>query len=112
MTRPEAYWAEWFDAKGYRWDYEPRVYAGRGGQYLPDFLVYGDPTDPDNLGDAYVEVKPTVEAAQRILPRMQVIWESVPDAFLVVFCDRGWYRAKGDVSHSWEWTPNDRPGWA
>jgi hypothetical protein len=48
-SRLEARWAVFFDAIGWRWEYEPQGYALPSGPYLPDFRL------PD-LG-LWVEVK-------------------------------------------------------
>lgn len=58
------------------WVYEPRAFANELGQYLPDFRVDGMPQA------MYVEVKPTLESAYRVMPRMQIIWDSDPKAWL------------------------------
>jgi hypothetical protein len=80
------------------WTYEPRAFADATGQYLPDFeveLVRGEPW-------AFVEVKPTVEAAQGSLARMQIIWSSIPDAPLIAVVPRlGFFIAFGDTRRKW-----------
>lgn len=100
-SRLEAAVAGRLDEGGFDWEYEPKVFAGRRGQYLPDFLVKGT-----GAGDLYLEVKPTIEAALRILPRMQVIRESEPDALLVVEVagdsGRGAYQLRRG-SDQWLW---------
>lgn len=68
------------------WSYEPRAFAGHGGQYLPDFLVIAK-----SGGTVYIEVKPTVEHAYLWMPRMLVIRESVPDANLMIAVQGGLY---------------------
>lgn len=79
-SRLEARVAADFDTTWQRpWTYEPRAFANELGQYLPDFRL--------DLGEgfiAYVEVKPTIDLAFRIMPRMQIIWDSEPDARLIV----------------------------
>ncbi len=52
-SRLEARWAVFFDAMGFKWEYEPEGYAGGGTAYLPDFLL----TLP-NGEQRYCEVKP------------------------------------------------------
>jgi len=78
-SRLEARVAAGLDDRGFDWEYEPNAFGGRGGQYLPDFLLHGTA-----VGDAFLEVKPTVETALAVLPKMQIIRESIPDAFLIV----------------------------
>lgn len=78
-SRLEAQYAQLMDEHGDDWEYEPRAFAGRGGQYLPDFVVHSP-----KYGDIYIEIKPTIENAQLVLPRMQVIHESLPNVPLVV----------------------------
>ena len=46
-SRLEATWAAFFDACGWRWEYEPETFGG----WAPDFLLFGK-------SDTYVEVKP------------------------------------------------------
>lgn len=54
-SRLEARWAVFFDALGVVWDYEPEGFAIDGlGGYLPDFWI--------DTWEAYVEVKPTLDA--------------------------------------------------
>lgn len=64
-----------------KWEYEPVCFAGEDGQYLPDFaLATADGTR------VYVEVKPFVgESDWPIFTRrMEIIWESEPDAVLTL----------------------------
>jgi len=75
----ESRFAWHLDSIGEEWLYEPRRFSG----YLPDFEIVSaaHPT--------FMEVKPTraeVDDAQR---RMTVIWETLPDALLVVVCAEG-----------------------
>ena len=92
------------------WWYEPNAFADESGQYLPDFLV----RFPGNPIAYYFEVKPTVEAAEAVIPRMEIIWSSDPDAtlgiivpnadaagelvgrFLAFGRDRVWYELPSD----------------
>ena len=57
-SRLEARWAVFFDALGYRWEYEPEGYKfPDGAHYLPDFKISG----VDSNGDSFLfffEVKP------------------------------------------------------
>ena len=39
-SRLEARWAVFFDACGFKWDYEPEGYEVGGVKYLPDFRLY------------------------------------------------------------------------
>ena len=39
-SRLEARWAVFFDACGFKWEYEPEGYEIDGVQYLPDFRLY------------------------------------------------------------------------
>jgi hypothetical protein len=58
-SRLEARWAVFFDACGYKWEYEPEGFdLGDGIYYLPDFKIFGK----DDNGDTnvfWVEVKPS-----------------------------------------------------
>ncbi len=78
-SRLEARAAAGMDDIEVPWLYEPRAYAGRGGQYLPDFEVH--PGTPKRY---FVEVRPTEERARAAFPQMEIILESEPDAFLMV----------------------------
>lgn len=68
------------------WSYEPRAYAGVQGQYLPDFEIRVRGKVP-----VFIEVKPTIELAYLVMPRMAVIWESEPAALLMVVVAGGLY---------------------
>ena len=78
-SRLEARFAATLDAIGHPWQYEPRAFGSRDGQYLPDFLV-----DNPVIGPLYIEVKPTIELAMRALARMQIILASDASANLTV----------------------------
>lgn len=53
-SRTEARWAVWFDAMGWRWEFEPEGFETPGGRYLPDFLLHAPG------GTRWFEVKPYV----------------------------------------------------
>lgn len=96
-SRLEATVAERLDRGGYTWEYEPRAFAGYGGQYLPDFLVN------TALGDMYLEVKPTREAAEKVRDRMAIIRQSIPDAMLIIeVVGVGAYQLRPG-EHDWLW---------
>ena len=78
-SRTEARVAEVLDAAGTPWAYEGDCYAGRGGQYLPDFVV-GEPGDTPLV----IEVKPVYEWGAEALDKMTVVWETDPTAALVL----------------------------
>lgn len=65
------------------WVYEPRIFGPRGRGYLPDFELIGQrqPT--------YIEVKPTLKQVPAAQAKMSVIWETHPDALLIVVCAEG-----------------------
>jgi hypothetical protein len=100
-SRLEASVAQYLDEIGFDWDYEPRAYGGTGGQYLPDFVLYGRGLNRD---ETHVwEVRPTVEAAFSALTEMLVIWESEPGWRLcVVIPGVGLWQNKSTFR---------RPGW-
>jgi hypothetical protein len=79
-SRLEARFAARLDALAWVWEYEPRAFADERGQYLPDFWV--DLREAERT--VYIEVKPTIEAAFRVMERMQIIWSSEPDAALFI----------------------------
>lgn len=78
-SRLEARFAAFLDRAGFAWEYEPRAFASRKGQYLPDFLV----RDVGLLTKVYVEVKGAVPTAYwSEMQKMHVILQSEPDANL------------------------------
>lgn len=83
-SRLEVRYAWYLDDIGERWRYEPRVYGPKGRGYLPDFEILGrrQPT--------FIEVKPTIAEAPDALAKMAVIWDTHPDALLIVACEEGW----------------------
>ncbi len=83
-SRLEARVAQWFDAHGVPWVYEPMCFADQRGQYLPDFRL-------DDFGLAgrrkrpiYVEAKPTRDQAKTARARMQIVLSSDPHADLLM----------------------------
>lgn len=78
----EADFAKHLDNNGLRdWTYEPRTFRGvKDPGYIPDFTV----TDAGRT--SYFEVKPTLAEVKEAARRMEVIWESDPEAVLVVVC--------------------------
>lgn len=54
-SRTEARWAVFFDARGWRWEFEPEGFELPSGRYLPDFRVWTKGTHSDPL---WFEVKP------------------------------------------------------
>lgn len=97
-SRLEANFARHLDQQWIKWTYEPRPFFAKGKGYLPDFKV--------ELGDRpmYIEVKPTVFQAHRAKQKMEIIWATEPDAFLVIVSAQEcrWYGAnKGEPWVSW-----------
>lgn len=102
-SRLEAGFAAWLDGHKVEWEYEPRAFASGAGQYLPDFRVQGV-LDVRSRSErpAYVEVKPRqpdpgsltdaircqaddpMSQMAAIARKMAVIWESEPDALLLL----------------------------
>jgi hypothetical protein len=82
-SRLEAHYAAFLDATGRTWTYEPRAFANKRGQYLPDFRVDYGPSAPP----VFVEVKPTLAKAYAAAERMQIIWDSHPNALLAIVVD-------------------------
>lgn len=121
-SRLEADFARFLDDHPYvKWEYEAACFAGRNGQYLPDFKI-----GPDKEGVIhYIEVKPIgilddeeydVDA---VLSAMSTVWESEPDAKLelwfwayggtadtayVIFHDETRYWYQSDKSGTMFWT--------
>lgn len=90
-SKLEAAFARHLDALGVPWRYEPAIFGPRGSGYLPDFEL----TRPD--GKHYVEVKPTLAEVPEAQWRMEVIWNTYPDAALIVVCaeDSRWFGSPG-----------------
>ena len=90
-SRLEARYAAQLDDEGRHWTYEPRAFANQAGQYLPDFQVEPEDDDPWPA-TMFVEVRPTVDGAFRAMTQMPIIWDSLPDAVLmIVIPDQGLY---------------------
>lgn len=100
-SRLEATFAANLDRVGISWEYEPRAYAAPGmRQWLPDFRLQltSRITVGGLVGDqtiAYVDVKGSLRGREseggrqgvrrrRLMTRMSVLWESEPDALLVI----------------------------
>lgn len=83
-SRLEVRFAWHLDTIGEQWRYEPRIYGPKGKGYLPDFEILGRPQP------TFIEVKPTTEEVADAALKMQVIWETHPDALLIVACEQGW----------------------
>lgn len=80
-SRLEADFARWLDSHGTTWTYEPRCYAGPGGQWLPDFEI----ADAGGGVQCLIEVKPeSLDEIDPVLTRMSTAWLSAPDALLVL----------------------------
>ena len=104
-SRLEARMAAHLDAAGEPWEYEPRAFANRSGQYLPDF--YLAPSE-EFKAPIFLEVKPTLEQAEAVLGRVEIILDSVPGAWLMVVgakeCVYFWRRPGGQWAKApWEW---------
>lgn len=62
------------------WEYEPQRYYAGERSYLPDFLIGRT---------KFFEIKPTQAEVDEAARRMEVIFETVPDATLTVVCAEG-----------------------
>lgn len=120
-SRLEADYAAELDRQHYRWAYEPKCFAGPGGQWLPDF---GCTFAADGDWAIFDEVKPA-EPLMKLLPgsiaycehvdtqlrRISVAWDSEPDAclrltfwrygetaYLTLFCRRRGDRWKAEFA--------------
>lgn len=112
-SRLEAGFAQWLDGWPImRWSYEPRAFASERGQYFPDFAAEDVRCDwLDGSRRVYFEIKPSTfgiqeawddddhwpgtatydegEAAEVALhDRMHIIWDSEPEAALIVVKQR------------------------
>lgn len=86
------------DLHGEPWEYEPRAFANEYGQYLPDFVLTDDP-------QIYVEMKPTLAAGEAARCRMEIIWDSEPDAILQVITSDGWILTAIPATRIWQRDP-------
>jgi hypothetical protein len=77
-SRLEASWAAYLDRLGLAWVYEPMCFANQAGQYLPDFRV----SDP--AATIYLEVKGRIADPDALRRRMEIVWDSDPDVYLVI----------------------------
>ena len=77
-SRLEARFAASLDERRIEWQYEPRAFANRAGQYLPDFQT------TSAGGPVFIEVRPTVAKARLGMDQMPIIWDSEPTATLLV----------------------------
>lgn len=76
----EANFARHLDGMSVAWEYEPAPFFKDGRGYLPDFRIELGPRP------CYVEVKPTIAQGHAAKRRMAIIWDTQPDAFLVIAC--------------------------
>lgn len=86
-SRLEAGYAAWLDKRGWEWEYEPCAFGSGEGQYLPDFRIEGVRSlHLRRESHAYVEVKPSYAGLDhdQLARRMAVIWESEPEALLLL----------------------------
>lgn len=92
----EADFARHLEKMGCRWAYEPRVFGPRGEGYLPDFRIR-------RAGPScYIEVKPTLAEVPEAQRRMEVIWDTEPDAVLLVACAEGSTFSAAVKGEPWE----------
>ncbi len=94
----EAKHAGLLDMSGRTWRYEPERFYGKDDTYLPDFWV----EMPDG-GSCYLELKGAPPDVPAVKKRMEIIWETQPDAFLCIIVaqnSRMW-AAHGDGDRVW-----------
>jgi hypothetical protein len=101
-SRFEARVAAWLDARGIQWSYEPMAFAGREGQYLPDFQLLGR--------EVYLEVKGQLDQAGRVRAQnqMEVVLASQPGAYLLLASEEQLEAGMVDwtlADHPWVETP-------
>jgi hypothetical protein len=79
-SRLEARVAAFLDERGIAWEYEPRAFGTKRGQYLPDFRLTTFLNRP-----LYLEVRGTVDDVHKLLEirhQMEIVLASEPDATL------------------------------
>lgn len=87
-SRLEGRVAAALDRKGIDWGYEGPAFGNEDRIYLPDFVL--DYCDGDVHRLVYLEVKGIVRTAGELRlfqRRMEVIWESIEDAVLMIWED-------------------------
>jgi hypothetical protein len=82
-SRLEVRFAWHLDGLGEKWAYEPRVYGPKGRGYLPDFQILGA------VHPTFIEVKPTIAQAEAAKAKVSVIWETHPDALILIAAAEG-----------------------
>ena len=80
-SRLEVRFAFHLDLLGERWKYEPRTYGPKGKRYIPDFEILGA------VRPTFIEIKPTLAEVDAAKEKMSVIWDTHPDALLIVACE-------------------------
>lgn len=85
-SRLEAGYAMWLDQRRWTWSYEPCVFGNEQQQYLPDFRIENvRDLNTGRTAHAYVDVKPGYDFdTAAFLRRMEVIWDSEPEALLLI----------------------------
>jgi hypothetical protein len=99
-SKLEAAFARHLDRLGVDWTYEPELFGRRGEGYLPDFRLIDA-----RGGSCYVELKPTIEQAEAAQMRMEIIWQSHPEAVLLAVSaeESRWYACvRGGGWTSWQ----------
>lgn len=96
-SRLEVRFAQHLDELGETWAYEPRVYGPKGRGYLPDFEILA------SARPTFIEVKPTVAEAEEAQAKVAVIWETVPEALILIAAAEGctWFGSQGDSWVAW-----------
>lgn len=105
-SRLEASFAQLLDEKDLPWQYEPRAYGGRQGQYLPDFEI----VLPEAGRSVIVEVRPTVDRAMPAMSQMVIVWESEPLLLMLTTPEGPTWLADPEASGKWlladiRWSP-------
>lgn len=95
-SKLEADFAAHLDRLGVPWTYEPQIFGPRGSGYLPDFLLLR------GAERTYVELKPTIEQAHAAKARAEIIWETRPEALLLVVSAEGNWWYAGVRGRPWE----------
>ncbi len=95
-SRLEAWWAARMDEGALVWHYEPCAFAGPGvDQYLPDFR-WDIPRPGGRTKHVFLELKGFIASLAELdgfLGRMEVIWNSEPEATLLL--------VQGHAEHVW-----------
>ena len=118
-SRLEARWAVFFDAMGFKWQYEPEGYVlPDGTHYLPDFRIEF-PIICGEVATLWVEIKPSLfsEKFMKFMAALPDDWrvkgtilKDIPEPDEKFDADCIFTGKDGGADHGWEFSACDRCG--